>query len=145
MARPTKEEVKKREAARKRVAELLGDDVSVDIKKVTQVAEKLDSLQVGREGGGNSWLEAQVSELSEKNKTLEDELIQAKEDYNKLLNSTGGAPVEASAVEHGVKVIFNDLRNNYEGNNASRTKYAQADIRILLEKFLQTFEFLRRK
>jgi hypothetical protein len=145
MARPTKEEVKRREAAKKKVEELLGSDIKVDIKKVTQVAEKLDSLQSDELKGGNSWLEKQVSELSEKNKELEDELIKAKEDYNKLLNSKGGAPVDASAVEAGVRSIFNDMRNNYEGNNPSSTKYTQANIRVMLEKFLTTFEFLRKK
>lgn len=146
MGRPTKEEVQKRDAAKKKVEELLGDFVTVDVKKVTEVADKLESLQSGAPSkGGNSWLEGQVSELSEKNKELEDQLVQAKQDYTKLLNSKGGEPVDASAVEAGVRAIFNDMRNNYEGNNPSRTKYTQANIRVMLEKFLQTFEFLRKK
>ena len=145
MGRPTKEEVKKRDEAKKRVEELLGDSITVDVKKVTEVADKLDSLQSGIGASGNSWLEGQVEELSEKNKELENQLVAAKEDYNKLLNSTGGEPVDSSDVEKKVKAIFDDLRNNYEGINPSRTKYTEAKIRVLLEKFLQTFEFLRKK
>lgn len=149
MARPSKKELEKREAAKKRVEELLGDTVTVDIKNATEVADKLNELQ-SSDGGNdspNTWLESQVEELSKKNQELEDQLVAAKNDYNKLLNTGGGTAVAAdpTEIEVGVKKIFNDLRNNYEGNNVNRTKYLQADIRVLLEKFVGTFQFLRVK
>lgn len=153
MARPTKKELERREAAKKRVEELLGDIV-IDDKDVADVADKLDKLQEetsksSGSGKNTAWLEKEMERLSEKNKELEDQLIKGKEDFNKLLNSrtaqASSEPVDVSKVESGVRKIFNELRNNFEGNNSSRTKYTQANIKPLLEKFLQTFEFLRKK
>ena len=145
MARPTKEEVQKREAAKKRVDELFGSSVKIDIKNVTKVADKINELQ--SEGGGNQWLEDQVTVLSDKNKQLEDEVVLARENYNKLLDSKGGevpatTPTNDSDVQRGVRKIFDDLRNNYEGKNQNQTKYEDAKIKVLLEQFLRTFPFL---
>ena len=147
MARPTKEEVQKRDAAKKRVDELFGSSVKIDIKNVTKVADKINELQ--SEGGGNQWLEDQVTVLSDKNKQLEDEVLLAKDNYNKLLESKGGVgapttatPTSDSDVQKGVRKIFDDLRNNYEGKNQNQTKYEDAKIKILLEQFLRTFPFL---
>lgn len=143
MARPTKEEVKKRDAAKKRVDELFGNIVKVDIKDATQVVDKLNELQ--SDGGGNQWLQDQVTVLSEKNKALEDELIVAKESYNKILDSKGGessAPVDDNELQRGIRDIFNDMRNNYEGKNQNQTKYEDAKIHVMLDKFLRTFPFL---
>jgi hypothetical protein len=148
MARPTKEEVQKRDAAKKRVDELFGSSVKIDIKNVTKVADKISELQ--SEGGGNQWLEDQVTVLSDKNKQLEDDVLLAKENYNKLLESKGGVgaptatvtPTSDSDVQKGVRKIFDDLRNNYEGKNQNQTKYEDAKIKVLLEQFLKTFPFL---
>ena len=142
MARPTKEEVLKRNAAKKRVNELFGGSVKVDIKNVTKVADKINELS---SGGDNGWLSDQVSVLSEKNKELEDEVLRVRDDYTKLLKSKGGnVPLATNDndLKKGIKLIFDDLRNNYEGNNSTRTKYVDAKIHILLDKFLKTFPFL---
>ncbi|VAW29303.1 hypothetical protein MNBD_BACTEROID06-1415, partial [hydrothermal vent metagenome] len=91
----------------------------------------------------------QVAVLGDKNKELEDEVVQAKEDYKKLLESKGGVgaptatkPVNDGELQKGVRKIFDDLRNNYEGKNRNQTKYEDAKIRVLLEQFLGTFPFL---
>lgn len=142
MARPTKEEIQKRDAAKKKVDELFGDIVKVDIKNATKVADKIEALQ--SEGGGNQWLEDQVSVLNEKNKELEDENIRVKSDYEKLFNSKGGSvpTTDDSELQKGIRLIFNDLRNNYEGNNQQKTKYVDAKIHVLLDRFLKLFPFL---
>ena len=148
MARPTKEQVAKREAAKKRVEDLLGDGVQVDIKEVTAVAEKLDKLSTPtpNAGGGNKWLEDELAKATARNTELEDQLVIAKGDYAKLLGSGGvSAPVEETALLNGVNTIFNDMRNNYEGNNQTRTKYTQADVKVLLGKFIKEFPHLQRK
>ena len=143
MARPTKEEVKKRDAAKKRVDELFGNIVKVDIKDATQVVDKLNELQ--SDGGGNQWLQDQVTVLSEKNKALEDELIISKDSYNKILESKGGepsVPANDSELQRGIRLIFDDMRNNYEGKNQNQTKYEDAKIHVMLDKFLRSFPFL---
>lgn len=147
MGRTSKEEVKKREAAKKKVEDLLDGVITVDLKDATKVASKLDELQTatvvaGTGTGGNEWLETQVTELGNKNKELEDKLLIATENYNKILDSTGGEPVDESDVEMGVRKIFNEMNNNYTGNNQTGTKYTQANVRHMLEKFLKTFPFL---
>ena len=148
MARPSKEEVQKREAAKKRVDELFGGSVKVDIKNVTNVADKINELQ---SESGNDWLQSQVTVLSDKNKELENEVITARENYTKLLDSKGGVgaptatnstPVNDSDLKRGIRKIFDDLRNNYEGKNQNQTKYEDAKIKVLLEQFLRTFPFL---
>jgi len=145
MARPTKEEVQRRDAAKERVNELFGGSVKVDIKNVTKVADKINELS---SGGDNGWLSDQVTVLSDKNKELEDEFLRVKEDYNKLLNSKGGdvsttpTPVNNNELQKGIKDIFDDLRRNYEGTNATKTKYEDAKIHVLLDRFLKTFPFL---
>lgn len=149
MARPTKKELERREAAKKRVEELLGD-VIIDDRQVVEVADKLDDLKnnssdVKSDVNSNKntvWLEKEMNRLSEENKKLEDQLIIAKEDYNKLLNS-GTVSTEVVGDSHlqaKVKLIFDELRNNYEVK-----KYTDVKIRHLLELFLQKFEFLRKK
>ena len=142
MARPTKEETQRRDTAKKRVEELFGNIVKVDVKNVTKVVDKIDELQ---SGGDNSWLSDQVTVLSDKNKELEDEMLQVREDYNKLLDSKGGEVPSSgsdSELKKGVKAIFDDLRSNYEGTNTTKTKYEDAKIHVLLDKFLGTFPFL---
>ena len=145
MARPTKEELKKRETAKERVDELFGGIVKVDIKNVTKVADKIEELQ-SSSGGDNSWLSDQVSVLNDKNKELEDEIILTRDNYNKLLDSKGGdsapTPTNDGDLQSGIRSIFNDLRDNYEGRNRNKTKYFDAKIHVLLDKFLKTFPFL---
>lgn len=150
MARPTKEELKKREEARKMLEDTFGDVFQVDNKDVVEVAEKLVTTTTTSDTKNNRWLEAQVTELNERNEELELLLGKAKEDYNKLLNSkksTSNTLVQENEqnddeIINGVKAIFDDLRMNYEGKNNVRTRYYKADIKILLDKFLKTFPFL---
>ncbi len=144
MARPTKEEIKKRDAAKQKVVDLFGGSVKVDIKDITKVVDKIDEMQ---SGGDNSWLSNQVSELGEKNKELENEILRVKDDYTKLFESKGGESEKGTSVnpnelERGIKGIFDDMRNNYEGNNNTHTKYEDAKIHVLLDKFLRSFPFL---
>lgn len=149
MARPTKEEIEKRELARKKVDEILGSDINIDVKNITAVADKLVKLEAkGLDGEtgetsskGNEWLEKEMERLTIENKRLEDKLV----DATKLLNSKGTDTTSPKGLEVGIRKIFDELRHNYEGNNARKIKYQQANIKPLLEKFLQTFEFLRKK
>lgn len=150
MARETKEQKEQKEKAKKRVEELLGDTITFDIKNATEVEKKLDKIESKpSKEKNNSWLETEITRLSEINKELESKLVLAKEEYNKLLTTkqVGSTvePVNVSNVEVGVRKLFNELRDNYEGNNPNRTKYTELKIRVFLEKFLQTFEFLRKK
>lgn len=152
MARLTKKELERREEAKKRVESLLGD-ITIDDKEVVRVADKLDEIKSEESGEANSkhtsWLEKQIKELSDANKKLEEQLVVAKEDYKKLHNSMNGqtksVSVSDSEVVSGVRRIFNDLNNNYLGNNREKRRYEQANIRPLLEKFLRTFPFLTKK
>ena len=142
MARPTKEELAKREAAKKRVEELIGD-IKIDDKQIVQVADKLDKIESPKDGGkGNAWLEKEMARLSAKNSELEDQIVKAKEDYNKLLNSSkvSTESVSDGSVEAGVKKIFDELDYNFKVKN-----YTQVNIKILLEKFVGTFKFLQKK
>lgn len=148
MAGISKKEKEKREEAKRKVEELLGDDISFTLKDATKVASKLESIAttsdvITTSSKTESWLENEVTRLSEDNKVLEEKYIQSKKEYNKLLEEKGD--VDSQVIKDKIRIIFNDMVNNYEGNNSTRTKYQQANLKHMLEKFLQNFEFLRKR
>lgn len=144
MAGISKEEKQKREAAKKKVEELLGD-IDIKLKDAPSVASKLETLsskeeevQVLTSPKTDSWLQKEISRLSDTNKKLEAEIITLK-------NKPTTTSEDSKVLENKIRGMFNEMRNNFEGNNSTRTPYRQANLKVILEKFLQQFEFLRKR
>lgn len=146
----TKDEtVDKNEVAKKKADELFNDVLSVAAPKKSEEKPK-EVKETKADAAGNAWLEEQVQSLSEQVEVLEQKLAEKTLDYQKLLASkkTGGAAPHAAAAQSdseiakGVKIMFEELRSAYEGSNPTRTRYTDAKIKILLDKFLKLFPFL---
>ena len=83
-----------------------------------------------------------ISEKIEKYNT--EDLKKAFIDIEKLRNAPD-APADVEQIKAGVAKIFRDLEDNYLGRNQTRTRYVDAKIKILLDKFVGTFPFLTKK
>ena len=144
MARTTKNTKENKEKMQKKVDDLLAD---IDgLKKIKGTAESTDKLKEATKEKVGNWLEEQVNELTKTNERLEKELAKKNDDYAKLYDVYQQAKLNAPAsdedLKNGVVKIFKDLESNYLGLNQVRTRYHQADVKTLLDKFLRTFPFL---
>jgi hypothetical protein len=102
--------------------------------------EKKDKMETAVEAKGNEWLQKQVDALTKENEQL-------REDYNKLLNETKTASSSEGVQElqNGVRALFTDIENAYLGRNPERVRYDKAFNKVLLDKFVGTFQFLQKK
>lgn len=143
----TRRTTKKDMDAKKRAEELLKDIPSFTKKK----EEITDALEKNVKNKGSEWLEEQLHVLNAENDKLMKELETFKQENKKLysevekLKNSPDAPVDVKEIKDGVKKIFTDLENNFLGRNSNRTRYEDAKIKNLLEKFLKTFPFLMKK
>lgn len=137
----SKESVDKNVIAKQKAEELFSD-ILTEIAPKKVEAKKVEPKPTVQELNSTSWLEEQVQALSEQVETLEQKLADKTLEYQKLLASKNSAPQVDSNIVNGIKLIFDELRNNYEGNNVTRTRYTDAKIKILLDKFVRLFPFL---
>ena len=137
MAR-TKRSTDKAKAATEKIDNLLKDTIGLTKE------EPKDAVEESVQEKGNDWLADQVTALTTENEQLKEDLKKAFIDIEKLRNAPD-APADVEQIKAGVAKIFRDLEDNYLGRNQTRTRYVDAKIKILLDKFVGTFPFLTKK
>jgi hypothetical protein len=128
-------------AAKTKIANLLKDSNILGKK------EEVDVLEKSVENKGTGWLKDEHAKLSIEVEQLKEDLQKAMNEIKTLKNAPDApdAPVDTEKVKAGVRKIFKDLDDNFQGRNQQRKKYPDADLKILLNKFLANFPFLMKK
>jgi hypothetical protein len=145
--------------AKKKVEELLKDvDLSNPKEKELVVKDASDTPTSKEEKNNLNWLEEQVNILSSENTKLKNDLAIAKDDYIKIHNQLTAKinelknqpqqenrlPLQSSdTTNQNVLKLFNELQNNYTGNNPEKTPWSTASIKHLLITMTQLFPFLQ--
>lgn len=131
---------KKDTAAKTKIANLLKDSNILSKKEEVDV----DVLEKNVQDKGNDWLSDQINTLNSNNEDLKDQLQKAMGEIAILKNSPN-APVGVKDLKEGIIIIFKDLEDAHFGRNKERKIYPDANIKILLSKFLATFPFIMKK
>jgi len=132
--------------AKEKVANLLKDS-----KVLTKEEPKKDKLKEASDKHNTDWLQDQLDALTKENEELLSKVETLQNDYEKLFNdftalkNSPAVPAGSEELQNGIMGIFKDLENNYLGNNIQRTRYTDAKIKVLLDKFVSTFKFLQHK
>lgn len=131
--------------AKQKVEELLSDvEFLPKSEEAETVVETVVETKTSNEGV--EWLEEQVNLLTEENSALKIELQQAKDDYGRLFNdfqNKGTSNPANDVVSHNVLVLFNELQNNFMGNNQQRTQWTSVQISHILKQMLVLFPFTK--
>ena len=146
--RPSKKEIESK--AKQKVEELTGSltlSLPSDSITITNNAKTTNkTIKSVASNKGKEWLEEQVNALANENERLRSELANAKQDYQKLRNSSETTPNDdVLQIQANVRSLFNELNNNYLGKNNTKTPYRDVKIKAILEKMLQRFSFLLKK
>ena len=126
-------------AAKTKVANLLKDSNILGKKE-----ETVDVLEKSVENKGTGWLTKQVTTLTDENEQLKGDLQKAMNELNELKNAPD-APVDTEEMKQGIRKLFIDLEDAHLGRNPQRKIYPDANVKILLSKFLGNFPFLMKK
>ena len=107
-------------------------------------SKKEDVLEKAVETKGNDWLQDEVTKLTAENEQLKNDVKKALGTLNEK-QSGPDAPVDVEEIKRHVRALFKDVEDNYLGKNSTRTRYLQADNKILLDKMLGHFPFLMKR
>lgn len=115
------------------------------LKKVEEIKGEIGA----NDAKTNKWVEEQLDKATQENEVISQELERKKEEYTKLFDKyeqlRGATPDDTKGLQTKIRKMFNELDNNFKGQNQTNTKYTEVKIKHLLEQFLQNFEFLRKK
>lgn len=117
----------------------LDDITSNKTKKVEEAKEK--SSEVAKKVG-NAWLEEQIEGLTAEVAKYERKYLEMKADYEKLfqskLNQTSDPNVNDKIIQ-----LYRELADNYNGRNATGTRWENVKIEYLLNKLKTDFNFIK--
>lgn len=133
--------------AKKKIEELL-EDVNLNINKEDNIQDEEEEIVESKEHGeGVEWLEEQVVALTSENEILTNELFQAREDYTKIFErfqNNGDSPnnLMNETLVQNVLYMYNELQNNFTGNNQEHQRWSIVQIQYLLNQMNSLFPFL---
>lgn len=132
----------------KKINDIFTDVKDIKSKEGKDAIKKIEELKVG-DAKSTKWIEEQLDKATEENEQLTKELDAKKDEYAKLFDKfnelKAQKPENTGAIESKIRNIFNEMDRNFRGENQQNTKYTDVKIKAMLEKFLQNFEFLRKK
>lgn len=130
--------------AKQKVNELLSD-VEFIPKTEEVVTPVVEAAVESKElNNGVEWLEEQINLLTEENGQLKIDLNQAREDYGKLFEQYQNKSGDSNdTTVQNVLILFNELQDNFIGNNPQRTQWTSVQISHILKQMLVLFPFTR--
>lgn len=134
------EEVKKTADDRDLKAKQKVEELLQDIKLTKEEEKKIEKVEDKK---GVEWLEEQLEILTDRNAVLENEAKEAKENYEKLYQSTQNKPQSSNSnTDTKVLELFDELQNGYMkyGNNFIVYFPAFLNRMILFFPFLERYK-----
>lgn len=135
-----KEEAKKTADDRDLKAKQKVEELLQDIKLTKEEEKKIEKVEDKK---GVEWLEEQLEILTERNAVLENEAKEAKENYEKLYQSTQNKPQSNNSnTDTKVLELFDELQNGYMRYGSNFIVYFPAFLNrmVLFFPFLEKYK-----
>jgi len=124
------------------------DDVELKPSSDVQLLEIEDTVSEK----SVEWLEEQLGLMTQSNSELKGQAETAKENYKKIFEELqalkdGGTNIDQkliqdTGIKKGVIDLFNEVQNNYLGQNERNSRYSDMKLDHLLKKMINIFPFV---